>query len=281
MKKPIVLLTMLFSLLGSFTSLAGQWQQDETGWWYQNNNGSYPSNGWQLIDSKWYYFDETGYMVANKWVGNYYLGSDGAMLINTTTPDGYYVDANGMYISNSDENDNKLNNNAFEDSLVKPIDIVGGGYELNSVYGISPFISVRNNSGKTIKYLHFEVTPFNSVKDPIYCTIRNVSTKTLTYTGPFEPDEGVCMFYHYNATWAELVYDREGEPYIKPIFNNKTIKLTEKQCAKTFSKTPSWNCAWYNSTISYLVVSKVSIEYMDGTSEVIDGLNIGLLKYIY
>ena len=52
MKKPIVLLTMLFSLLGSFTSLAGQWQQDETGWWYQNNNGSYPSNGWQLIDSK-------------------------------------------------------------------------------------------------------------------------------------------------------------------------------------------------------------------------------------
>ena len=67
MKKPIVLLTMLFSLLGSFTSLAGQWQQDETGWWYQNNNGSYPSNGWQLIDSKWYYFDETGYMVANKW----------------------------------------------------------------------------------------------------------------------------------------------------------------------------------------------------------------------
>ena len=37
-------------------------------------------------------------MVENRWIGNYYLGSDGAMLVSTRTPDGYYVDASGKWI---------------------------------------------------------------------------------------------------------------------------------------------------------------------------------------
>ena len=28
----------------------------------------------------------------------YYCGSDGAMLVNTYTPDGFYVDANGVWV---------------------------------------------------------------------------------------------------------------------------------------------------------------------------------------
>ena len=32
-------------------------------------------------------------MVHDKWIGDYYLGSDGAMLTSTVTPDGYRVDA--------------------------------------------------------------------------------------------------------------------------------------------------------------------------------------------
>ncbi|MBP3926204.1 MAG: hypothetical protein J6D13_03345, partial [Clostridium sp.] len=48
-----------------------------------------------------YYFDEVGYMKTgwilwnSKW---YYCGSDGAMLANTTTPDGYYVGSDGAWI---------------------------------------------------------------------------------------------------------------------------------------------------------------------------------------
>ena len=37
-------------------------------------------------------------MVENRWIGNYYLGADGAMLVNTSTPDGYYVDATGKWV---------------------------------------------------------------------------------------------------------------------------------------------------------------------------------------
>lgn len=70
----------------SMTAFAGQWQQDTIGWWYQNDDGSYFSNGWQWIDSdgdglaECYYFDTNGYMLAS-----------------TTTPDGNQVNENGAW----------------------------------------------------------------------------------------------------------------------------------------------------------------------------------------
>ena len=75
-----------------------QWKRNDKGWWYEEADGSYPTNAWKLIKDKWYYFDGVGYMVENRWIGNYYLGADGAMLVNTSTPDGYYVDATGIWV---------------------------------------------------------------------------------------------------------------------------------------------------------------------------------------
>lgn len=99
------------------------WRQDNIGYWYQNANGTYPAACWQYIDGNWYYFNPSGYMVASNWqqvdgywyflnalghrVDNqwlntadgkfYYVGADGRMLTNTRTPDGYFVDANGVW----------------------------------------------------------------------------------------------------------------------------------------------------------------------------------------
>ena len=39
-----------------------QWKQDSTGWWYEQDNGSYPAGGWELISGNWYYFNGSGYM---------------------------------------------------------------------------------------------------------------------------------------------------------------------------------------------------------------------------
>lgn len=87
------LLTVIGSALITFaattTVFAGTWKQDNVGWWWQRDNGSYPANGWEWIDgnndgvSECYYFNASGYC-----------------LLNTTTPDGYKVDGNGAWIEN-------------------------------------------------------------------------------------------------------------------------------------------------------------------------------------
>ncbi len=58
--------------------------------------------GWNFLDNKWYYFETTGARFSG-WLNDksgkwYYLGIDGVMLFNTTTPDGYQVDSNGAWI---------------------------------------------------------------------------------------------------------------------------------------------------------------------------------------
>lgn len=63
--------------------LDGKWVEDGTGWRYQLQDGTFVGNkGWYYIGKNQYYFSENGYI-----------------LMNTTTPDGYYVDPHGIYTS--------------------------------------------------------------------------------------------------------------------------------------------------------------------------------------
>ena len=101
-----------------------QWKRNDKGWWYEEADGSYPTNAWKLIKDKWYYFDGIGYMVENRWIGNYYLGADGAMLVNTSTPDGYYVDATGKWVEGVR---NTVNISKTSGSGTKRSSLGGGG----------------------------------------------------------------------------------------------------------------------------------------------------------
>ena len=76
-----ILSALLMSIICSFASFAGEWNQNETGWWYDNGDGTYPLNTWKEINGKQYYFDGNGYM-----------------LHDTTTPDGYQVGSDGAWI---------------------------------------------------------------------------------------------------------------------------------------------------------------------------------------
>lgn len=78
-------------------SQQGNWIKEDGKYWYQYTDGSYPAKAWDKIDGLWYYFDDRGWMAESTWIGNYYVGSDGAMLANTSTPDGYYVDETGKW----------------------------------------------------------------------------------------------------------------------------------------------------------------------------------------
>ena len=84
-------------------AFAGEWKRNNVGWWYQESTGAYPTSRWSNIGEKWYYFDNVGYMVHDKWIGDYYLGSDGTMLTSIVTPAGYRVDASGKWIYSSPE----------------------------------------------------------------------------------------------------------------------------------------------------------------------------------
>lgn len=75
------------SVSSVFPALA-DWKQNTTGWWYEEENGSYVTNNWRLINEKWYYF-----------------GIDGYLFTDRITPDGYKVDKNGEITEKLTEKD--------------------------------------------------------------------------------------------------------------------------------------------------------------------------------
>lgn len=76
--------SLFFSPISSF---AGEWKLDDIGYWYQNDDFTYPVSGWQWIDGnldgiyECYCFDDNGYLFTD-----------------TMTPDNSIVDANGAWI---------------------------------------------------------------------------------------------------------------------------------------------------------------------------------------
>ena len=80
-------------------SMATGWLKDGGTWYYLKDSGSM-ATGWVKDNGSWYYLKDSGAM-ATGWIKDngkwYYLASSGNMLSNTRTPDGYYVDASGVW----------------------------------------------------------------------------------------------------------------------------------------------------------------------------------------
>ena len=76
------------------------WVKENGTWYYLNNSGAMQT-GWLKENGTWYYLNQSGSMetgwftVSDKW---YYANESGALAINTTTPDGYTVNANGEWV---------------------------------------------------------------------------------------------------------------------------------------------------------------------------------------
>lgn len=74
-------------------AFAGTWrtgaEPNENKWWYDFDNGTYAENGWQWIDG-----NQDGVAEC------YYFDAEGWMLADTTTPDGYTVNADGKWTVN-------------------------------------------------------------------------------------------------------------------------------------------------------------------------------------
>ena len=83
----------------------------DNGRYYVGSNGTWVKDakkpetkkqGWKQEGTIWYYLDEKGTPVKNKWIGNYWLGADGKMAINTWVDNGrYYVGSNGAWVKDA------------------------------------------------------------------------------------------------------------------------------------------------------------------------------------
>lgn len=136
-----LLMATMLSLIMASSAFAGQWIKDGKGWWYQQDDGSYPVSRWmQDMDGAWYYF-----------------GADGYMLTDTTTPDGQRVNQSGAWVPvnrestlNTDNSiaDFKNSNNEYLIDEVQYVEDAGNYYKMKCNLYQLPQVSPSLISGK-------------------------------------------------------------------------------------------------------------------------------------
>lgn len=119
-------LSILMATTQVTPAFAGSWKKGQSGWSYINDNGA-KAVGWTKTPSGWYYLDASGLMKTGwlqdtdgkwyfldtakgiqegrmltgwNWIDGYcyyFDNQSGALLVNTTTPDGYKVNADGKW----------------------------------------------------------------------------------------------------------------------------------------------------------------------------------------
>ncbi len=104
MKKFIVMMSLVFSVLSSIVSYADEWKQDSTGWQYVYNDGTVLKDNWftDPETGEHYHFDSNGYMqtgIVNIEGKDRYFNDSGVLLVNGLIPDGRMADRNGEIIN--------------------------------------------------------------------------------------------------------------------------------------------------------------------------------------
>lgn len=174
--------TLTISTLLIFPSWAGQWQQTEAGWWYQNDDGSSPTDQWLDIDGKQYYFDSNGYI-----------------LTNTTTPDGYQVGADGAWIENSNSTIEEPKFSTFMSSETK-------------VNASAIIVSFKNEGNSDIiaysKYSQVRDSDYKSNNRYTELVVQNASNFEAVNSVTIKPGEEAILVFAVKdeKTW----YDKDS-----------------------------------------------------------------------
>lgn len=109
-------LALAASLSFSTMTAFADWKQEGNTWKYQNSDGKYATSTWQWINGKSYCFDSNGNMYAN-----------------TTTPDGYTVNADGAWTVNGVvQIKNETSKKAYSDNDQYPLAHLKDWFVLNS-----------------------------------------------------------------------------------------------------------------------------------------------------
>lgn len=213
----LLLMSLLAVVMLSSTAYAGQWKQDSTGWWYQNDDGSYPVSEWKQIDGKWYYFHSDGMMAYNTWVDDCYLGNDGAMYVNTTTPDGQTVDGNGKKIPL-----HSVSNISYtSDSITNALTIRDWIYDVGfgSTYHI---FEITNNSPYTLNIGINEIAKDSNGSEIGADSTEGIdipSGQTVFINNYFSNVDGIKNF--------DTTIQTKQEQYYIPVIQNVSVEVTD------------------------------------------------------
>lgn len=98
------ILIAAITILMAMPVFAGQWVQDDNGWWYDNGDGMWPSETWKWIDgngdgiAECYYFNGNGYMLKNTSVMGYSVDENGAYVIDGIVQTRKITEADGTIV---------------------------------------------------------------------------------------------------------------------------------------------------------------------------------------
>ena len=206
MKKAIAIALATATMASqAMTAMAAEWKQNEIGYWYQEDNGSYPTNSWKWINGKCYYFDSNGYMLAN-----------------TTTPDGYTVDATGAWTVNG------------------AVQTQSTGQTSGTVHHNENYAPAHPLAGKIDEW-RLRLTPESNALNTLYITglpnVHAMLTNQMEYyvepSGPYgveEQKEVEQVLYNWYCNWLnsfdfENMSEMDRAKAIKKVFSTKSYKI--------------------------------------------------------
>ena len=187
-KQAAVLAAAVMMTVGmATTAMAAQWKQDAKGWWWQNDDGTYPTNCWKWLDgnkdgiAECYYFDNVGYMAAG-----------------TTTPDGYSVNSEGQWAENGAVKTQGTANNSGSGATVANGNSIRQNLQPGQTYQVSSGIWDRDEKGFKFK------KPDGFVVDP---TTKLYSKYAYD---PYVRDDCWMTDDDGDGTWELYVFDENG-----------------------------------------------------------------------
>lgn len=206
MKKAITIVIATATMASqAMPAMAAEWKQNEIGYWYQEDNGSYPTNSWKWINGKCYYFDSNGYMLAN-----------------TTTPDGYTVDATGAWTVNG------------------AVQTQSTGQTSGTVHHNKNYDPAHPLAGKIDEW-RLRLTPESNALNTLYITglpnVHAMLTNQMEYyvepSGPYgveEQKEVEQVLYNWYCNWLnsfdfENMSEMDRAKAIKKVFSTKSYKI--------------------------------------------------------
>ncbi|MDO4324701.1 MAG: hypothetical protein Q4E24_01485 [bacterium] len=193
-----MIMTGIMAAVISMTAFAGEWKADQNGWWYDNGNGTWPANCWQWIDgnndgtAECYYFNQQGYC-----------------LLNTVTPDGYTVNADGAWTTNgilqtkfvgqyTVENEDYLGKHDDSQSItsVLAVDLVTDAYANDCIYTVGKSEKTEITCMYRIPRVNLSSSDVEKINSEIYSSLSPIIEDAVV-----EIDE-----YGYPCTSNEIIY---------------------------------------------------------------------------